>query len=394
MSLTLHSAPIGCTLLYAFSGRAISGRVCVGYNHAVRRDRSARASVMGLILCACLLPTCAADDISVASIIADMKRFDDAFNSAPAWRIAFRFNKRAVTLPPGLKEVPPADYVTAKKHNAWYLLKVDSIAQEAVVYEQGISRSKSPHDYHIAGEPHPHLYQLFHYTDGVFLDIYRGLKVESPAMQEALGTSSISALRSDLLPAGIERDLSQYQLLPESVVIDGAECRVLEWHGRDRISVDVSLGCAVRQRKCNMSPDLPVLEQHNSDFFEAAPGMWFPQRQRRLAYNANGSPREFAGTVRYDQSIELVAFSFGEFSVDEFDVSPPDSGMVIDAVRGTAFEIAHEPVKHLELNAMSYEPVVSPWTNLWNWGAAIVLGGALLAISYRAFSMFRQWRSA
>src|SRR5262249_21206034 len=124
----------------------------------------------------------------------------------------------------------------------------------------------------ISAEIDPHALEAFKYTDWLFVDTYRALRLGADKAKK-LGVRTGSDLRKEVLPRAIKEARGEYRVRPALEEVDGAPCHVVEKSGptMDVIWVDAARGFVVRRRQRYQSPGSLFEEVHNAGFAERAP---------------------------------------------------------------------------------------------------------------------------
>jgi hypothetical protein len=277
---------------------------------------------------------------SVEELIEGMSAFEARFLGLDSWWIEYEHSRKYTEGP----QRPDRRLMNARRggiafaseedttgpnvgEKIWYLWR-DNVS---VHYDTGAQ-------YLIYPSKHVLLFQIYHYTDKLFLDTYVGDTIVDPQIADQMGGASYSdTFRKFALPHSVVRNQDDFVVRAKLEIVDGDPCHVLELPDKDVLWIDTEHGFICKRRIQYAEPGVKVASWENSDLFEAASGMWLPRTQRRVFYFFENEPAELRGQVRLAELNQLISAKLGGVPLESFVVPRPEHATVIDMVRGKEY---------------------------------------------------------
>ena len=280
--------------------------------------------------------------LSLADVLKGMDAADARLNKLGSWEFIFKHARNFEYAEPDYLSSPYPDYtvVNAKMGTMLKLDRYDPAedSHDNYVYRGGISVHQYRGIRTITPDINTMFHQFFLYPDGIMIDVMRGFKFLEPIRIEMAGTDSLSEGKFWMLPREIRYDVPLWKVRPETELVDGHSCHVLEYPGRDYVWVDPGCDFAVRRRVKLQAEGLPLVVWSNRDY-ERHGDIWLPNSQEKVLYNP-AVFRHFKGKVRCTERNKLISFRYDCLDANYF--TPTlfgKKGWVDDQVRGIAYMV-------------------------------------------------------
>jgi hypothetical protein len=196
------------------------------------------------------------------------------------------------------------------------------------------------------------------------------------------------------LPTGFKRNRDRYRLLAQREAVDGADCVVLDWPGRDRIWLDPALGYAIRKREFQWTSGTMRDRLVSRDFQVVAENLWLPRaivHEQFCTADDRPSMKNLVSGIRTIRVSEIRVEAAPE---DTFIVAVPEGAAVNDMVRNIFYESVapgDDPIARAEAEVRRQLGHTS-W--LTSWVTWLVAAGIALAVGLLVYRRFFAIQSA
>jgi hypothetical protein len=291
-----------------------------------------------------LLASDGASLLTVDEVLRGMDASDRRFNGLQGWEVRYTHVRDYKSFPAGYDpktKQTSLDLVNAKSGSKLLLKKIEpsTKATQLYIWRDSVSFEDSGGHITIIPDFSTQFIQHFKFTDNMFIDIYREYKIRAPIVGEVFGTMSPSEAHFEMLPREVRYDRSEYQIRAAREVVNGHECYVLEWPGKDVIWVDGTRGFVVVKRVRYQADGVPSYTVENSDFREPAPGLWVPTKQKRVLYN-DINTSYIGGKIFRVETNTVKAIKIGALPDSYFSPTDVQRVTVDDQVRGFSYRVS------------------------------------------------------
>ncbi|SIO07618.1 hypothetical protein SAMN05444166_2325 [Singulisphaera sp. GP187] len=292
--------------------------------------------------------------LSLEEILLGMDAHAAKVNDMPFWELIYDHERHYTNpLPQYAGYYPKLRITNAKSRDKLFLKKeyYDKQATVTAIWADGVSVVHEGRVRTITPDLYVSFVEFFLITDAMFIDIYDKLEFKSPTMRQMLGTASPSEAKFFLLPREIRYDLAHYRIRPNLETIDGHECHVLEYPGKDVVWVDAGSDYIVLQRHNFQSPTTLLYSIQNLGYTEYRPGFWIPAKTIKRIYLSIYDDSDAKGQEHNDEVNTLVSVNTsGERTMQSYFMPPKLNvrDMVDDQVRGMSYRIQPDGVKHFD----------------------------------------------
>ena len=157
-----------------------------------------------------------------------------------------------------------------------------------------------------------------------------------------LGALSLYDAFPFALPETLEKNKGAFNIRPDTEDVDGSECIVLENPGKDVMWIDTGHGFVCRRRILYQPSGAIGAKYSNEDLKQYSDGFWLPSYQKTIRYNADNSPKELNGTIRYIEHNRVKKVVLGNVPDSIFVVPKPKRGMISDQIEGKTYRVFDE----------------------------------------------------
>jgi hypothetical protein len=308
-----------------------------------------RIALITLVVLVVAVSRSAADEVprSLQDVISGINRAVARFNGQSSWMLRYQ---HAREIRQALPEDFPAGYppktMTNARKGQWLFNheKQASLAMNNdppgtmvdtwLCWKDQVCIERMRDRLWILPEPSVTAYSCFWFTSDMFLNAQEDLAIRSKDLKAVFRADSYTETNWRLLPRGIEAHGNEFVVRPNSELIDGFSCLVLERAGKDIIWVDPEHGFSVRRRQYFQSPGSLLFEAHHWGFEERTPGIWLPGKESTDIYNLDRDPPQYRGKIKYVRTNTLLEYRSNDVPDSLFEIPKPKKGYVTDYIRG------------------------------------------------------------